>query len=59
MHTLGLRRTYVPNTLTYVGERCAIRTDQIFLDMLKNYQRMQAYRIYVTYTLAIRTAYAG
>ena len=51
---------YVPNTLTYVGVHCVIPRDQIiFLDMFKIYQRMRAYRIYVTHTLAIRMAYAG
>jgi len=50
---------YVLNTLTYVGIRCVIRRDQIFLDMFKIYQRMRPYRINVTHTLTIRTAYAG
>ena len=50
---------YVPNTLIYVCVRCVIRREQInFLDMFKIYQRMRAYRIYLTHTLTIRTAYA-
>jgi len=32
---------------------------KLFLDMLKIYQRIRAYRIYVTHTLTIGTAYAG
>ena len=31
---------------------------KLFLDMFKIYERMRAYRIYVTHTLTIRTAYA-
>ena len=60
-YTLGVKQAYVeyiPNTLTYVGVCCVIRRDQIyFLGMLKIYQRMRAYRIYVTHTLTILTAY--
>ena len=62
-YMLGVRSAYVvyvPKTLTYVGVRCVIRRDRIvFWTMFKIYQYMRAYRIYVTHTLAIRTAYAG
>ena len=64
-HTLATR-IYVRSTLgirrvrsEYADIRYFIRRDQIkFLDMFNIYQRMQAYRIYVTHTLTIRTAYA-
>jgi len=59
--TLGIRR--VRSEYADI-RRCTlsynIHRDQIiFLDMFKIYQRMQAYRLYVTHTLTIRTAYAG
>jgi len=38
---------------------CYTQIPNYFLDMFKIYQRMRAYKIYVTYTLAIRMAYAG
>jgi len=46
---------YVPDTLTL----CYTQRPNLFLDMFKIYQRMRAYRIYIVYTLFIRTAYAG
>ena len=46
---------YVPDTLTL----CYTQRPNLFLDMFKIYQRMRPYRIYVTHTLTIRTAYAG
>ena len=57
--TLGIRRV-CSNLLTYVGVRCIIYAEiKLFLDMFKIYQRLRAYRIYVTHTLTIPTAYAG
>jgi len=57
--TLGIRRI----RYEYADiRRCSfvIRRDQInFKDMYKLYQRLQTYKIYVTHTLTIRTAYAG
>jgi len=38
---------------------CYMQRPNYFLDMFKIYQRMRAYRIYVTHALTICTAYSG
>jgi len=50
---------YVATTPTYDGVRCVIRRRQIIFGHVQNSLAYRAYRMYVTHTLTIRTAYTG
>jgi len=59
--TLGIRRVLSEYAAIRQCTLCYTQRPNFFFDIVKMYQRMRAYRIYmyVTHSLAIRTAYAG
>jgi len=57
--TLGIRRVRSEYAELRRRTLCYTQRPIFFVDMFKIYQRMRAYRINVTHTLTIRTAYAG